>query len=78
MFRSARGVFVAAALLLFVSLCAAPAAAGVNQAPTIDVVPVQFAIEGASFQVPLAGHDGDGDALLYSAEGCPPGSRSIG
>ena len=73
MFRSARGVFVAAALLLSVSLCAAPAAAGVNQAPTIDVVPVQFAIEGASFQVPLAGHDGDGDALLYSAEGLPAG-----
>ena len=74
MFRPARGVLVAAsALLLLVSLCAAPAAAGVNQAPTIDVVPVQFAIEGASFQVPLAGHDGDGDALLYSAEGLPPG-----
>jgi len=73
MFRSARGVFVAAALLLSVSLCAAPAAAAVNQAPTLDAVPVQFAIEGASFQVPLAGHDGDGDALLYSAEGLPPG-----
>jgi hypothetical protein len=73
MFRSVRGVFVAAALLLFVSLSAAPTAAGVNQAPTIDVVPVQFAIEGASFQVPLAGHDGDGDALLYSAEGLPAG-----
>ena len=73
MFRSARGVFVAAALLLSVSLCAAPAAAAVNQAPTLDAVPVQFAIEGASFQVPLAGHDGDGDPLLYSAEGLPAG-----
>jgi len=73
MFRSVRGVFVAAALLLFVSLCAAPAAAAVNQAPTIDTVPVQFAIEGASFQLPLAGHDSDGDPLLYSAEGLPAG-----
>ena len=74
MFRPARGVFVGASVfLLFISLCAAPAAAGMNQAPTIDAVPVQFAIEGASFQVPLAGHDPDGDALLYSAEGLPPG-----
>ena len=74
MFRPARGVFVAAsALLLLVSLCAAPAAAGVNEAPIIDAVPVQFAIEGASFEVPIAAHDVDGDALLYSAEGLPAG-----
>ena len=73
MFRPARGVLVGASALLLVSLCAAPAAAAANQAPTIDAVPVQFGIEGASLHVQLAAHDLDGDPLLYSAEGLPAG-----
>jgi hypothetical protein len=73
MFRPVRSVCVFAFTLLLAGVCAPRAAAAANQAPTIDAIPVQWGTAGSPLQVPLSGHDVDGDLLLYSAQGLPAG-----
>lgn len=73
MIRPVRSVSAPVLVLLLASMCGPRLAAAGNQAPTIDPVPVQFGIQGADLQVQLAGHDLDGDQLMYSAEGLPAG-----